>query len=246
MKLYSELSTKVLVDLDLQFDAQITPDELAGYFNDAIGEAEAAIHKLNCEEDYFLTRAPLYLQAGVSEYELSCLAPNLYAQKLRGVIYAKGGLIYPIKRIRRYRQFLKAADLEAHGSATRLAYMLVNDITDPATNDPTNVMVFYPTPAESGEVGKIWYIRAANRVPMPSVVTQVVADKTKIDIPAFESFIMASVKRDCLSKKGDPRYDIWEAKAASLKQDMVNTLTPQVVDDDDTIQPDLSLYEEMN
>ncbi len=40
---YSEMKAKVLADCDIQDELFITPDELIGYFNDALNEAEAEI-----------------------------------------------------------------------------------------------------------------------------------------------------------------------------------------------------------
>lgn len=75
---YSQLSTNLLSELDLQDETFITPNELLAYFNEGLSKVEAQIHTIY--EDYFLTSAPYPIVNGVISY---ALPPDIYAQKIR-------------------------------------------------------------------------------------------------------------------------------------------------------------------
>lgn len=161
---YQEMKAKVLGDLDLYDETFISPNEVAGYFNEATSEAGAEIHDLN--QDYFLTRFYMPLVAGTQSY---ALPTNIYANKIRGIVYANGSLIYEVKKLRRRGLFEAIANIQAYGSADYYNYILANHVPGQAT------LELYPTsrdtailPPTTGSFTPIilWYLRNVARVPM--------------------------------------------------------------------------------
>lgn len=223
---YASVRDKVERELDLQEETFILPEELMGYCNDAIDEAEAEIHKLN--EEYFLNDAPLALVQGEDEYDLPA---DIYADKIRGIIYSSGDLQYEIKRVKTSKKFRIIADIQQYGASNYYGYFL--------KNPPGGVkLVLLPASRETSSlVATIWYIRNAARVTV---------ETDEIDIPEFVNFIYAYMKWMCYFKEGHPNTP--DALAALEKQRalMTQTLTDAVPDDDNAIEMDMSSYQDMS
>ena len=161
---FLEASTKVLTDFDLLDETWVSPNELGGYFNEGIKEAEAEI--IGTREDYFKTKYYIPFVAGVGQYPLPY---NIYGNKIRGVIYANGSVIYPIKQYRRRFQFEDVALTDQYGQADDYRYILLNDIPGQAVFD------MHPVARETAVLAPqaslfapaiMYYIRHAQRVPM--------------------------------------------------------------------------------
>ena len=238
---YQEVEAKVRLDLDLQDeDNFVQNDEFAGYANEAIDIAEAEILKLS--EDYFLTPANLTLVAGTSDY---ALPTNIYAQKIRSLIYKNGPKIYPVKRIRDPELFYKREELNYYStSETEYGYMLLN-----AVEQEQAKISLSPIPQESGQYLRLWYIRNAQRIPLttdsgaPTRATQLA---TVIDIPEWVGFVIQYMKWRAMLKEMSPFAKTAEATMLELKKNMVETLSNRVVDNDDTIPPAIDFYVEHN
>jgi hypothetical protein len=155
---YAEVKAKVLQDLSMEEESFIHQDELVGYCNDAIDAAEADI--LTLHQDYFRRSRFLDLVSGTSAY---ALPSDIYANKIRGVVYANGTDIYPVDKIRdNENAFLEMAQISQGGANDRYRYDIQN--TD---SDTDRQFVLYPTSREtSSTVMKLWYIRNANRIPL--------------------------------------------------------------------------------
>ncbi len=240
---YQEVKQKVEADLDLLDETFITPDEMVGYCNEAIHEAESEILTIN--EDYFLNSTPLSLVQGQSTYTLP---NNIYAQKIRGLEYVNNGIIYPIRRIRGQEKFDLAAMIQNFGQTDDYMWYPIN----PTAGVQSQIMLFPPS-RETGAFVTLWYLRVANKVPTafergikptdPNDNTQLT---TVLDIPEFTTFIIDFMKAKCMLKDGDPRLDAQLTALANQRKMMVDTLTQQVPDNDDTIPIDLSFYREMS
>jgi hypothetical protein len=221
---YAQIKAKVESDLDLQDETFIEPDEMLGYANEAIDEAEAEIHTL-CE-DYFRTKDTLTLVAGQAEYDLPT---DIYALKLRAVKYNNGANRYTVTKIS------KQSDLETVdevNSGDLFRYTINNSSADGFKQ------VFYPTPSSSNAGAYVtrWYIRNANRL---------VDDTDECDIPEFVSFIIAFMKEQCLAKeRGGVAPPEAIRKTELQRKLMIETLTNMIPDGDNLIEADLSLYEE--
>lgn len=81
---FSQLKTKLQNDMDLINEPFIQDEELVGYMNEAIKDAQTAIHNLGIEGGYFLTPACLNL---VSNQQAYSLPSDIYANKIMGMFF---------------------------------------------------------------------------------------------------------------------------------------------------------------
>lgn len=222
----AQIIDKVELDLDLQEETLITPAEMQGYLHDAIADCEAIIHSI--DEDYFLRSRALSVVSGTRRVALPA---DIYASKIRGMIYNDGSKRYPIKRIRTYQEFETMVELDTNTSSEdELRYVLVND------DATTDVQIeFHPPPSiTSASIITLWYLRDAARP---------VADSDLCDIPEFINYIYAHMKRACMAKEALGLAPP-EAHADVQRQEtrMKNTLKNRTPDNDSEIQLDLSHY----
>jgi hypothetical protein len=227
-KTYSDIATKIKNDLDLIDESFITPAELMGYCNEAIDNAEAEI--LTLSEDYFLTKATINLVAGQDSYDLPS---DIYANKIRGLIYSSNGLIYKLHRIRELDRFEEVAWIKQYASSDPRYQFL---ITNPAAGYPK--LVLYPTPAASATAPiTVWYIRNAKRITTGTDL---------VEIPEFGRYIEQFMKVRCYEKEGHPNLDYAVAQLEKYYQQMVSTLREMVPDYDNEIEQQLNPYQEMS
>lgn len=175
---YQEASTKLITDQDLQdlnllavqpatlqgSGGFITPNELVGYFNEGIEEAEAEILKL--DEDYLLTSAPVPLITGQAQFALPY---NLYGYKLRGIMYSNGTTIYEVRKFKRKSKFLEIAYAQQYGVSDDYRYFLTNDSPGQAFMNllpPSRETAVLAPNASPFTPMKYWYIRQAQRIPL--------------------------------------------------------------------------------
>jgi len=226
---YPTLATiraKIEQDLDLEEELFIPQNEILGYINEAIDEAEANIHTLY--EDYFLTSANLALVTGTSDY---ALPTNIYANKLRGIQYANGSTIFKIRQLRDNERFESAALINLSQATDFYRYMLINDSAAGGI-----ILRLFPSSRETSATNvTIWYLRNANALS---------AETDKCDIPEFINFIYQYVKVRCYEKEGHPNLGVALTRLDQQKQLMVETLTSMVPDGDNTIEQDLTYYQE--
>lgn len=220
--------SKVESDLDLQEETIITDSEMSGYLNEAISDCEALIHTIY--EDYFLTKVSLPLVLGQSLYTIPA---NIYASKIRGIVYRNGPISFKIKRIHPMDEFEEVSDLDyLPDSNPEYKYLLVNN----TNTDGVQIELHPPSQETSLTNVTVWYLREA---------TQLSADADVCDIPEFINYIFAHMKKSCMAKEtlgvAPP-----EAVAALEKQEqkLINTLTNRTPDNDNEIPADLSHYEE--
>lgn len=230
---WDQISAKMMSELDiLPGDDAFDDDELREYANDGIDEAEALIHTLNA--DYFLTKHPTDdgtdFEDAVDEYALPA---DIYAMKIRKVIFYEGSEVYEIKRCRTLDQFLnyRAARQESTNTDNRnLTYFIVNA----TSGDPR--IKFSPVPTATGAF-EIWYLRQANRL----------EDNEDIcDIHEFVSFVFDFISERVWFKRaaGSARHQTAALKLEGTRQRMVDTLQEMVVDADNEVEPDASFYRE--
>lgn len=173
---FEEAQNKLLEDLDLQDETFISPTEMVGYFNDAIQDAESEIQNLTLAPDYFLTSKPLPLVTGQSEM---VLPSNIYANKIRSVVYQNGAIIYPITKLKSLSEFLDVAFGQQFGQADDYRYLLKNDepgqirmLLTPVSRDQALLPPPLPYPEAFTPVvnipALIWYVRSAQRMPIPT------------------------------------------------------------------------------
>lgn len=224
---YAEVRDKIERDLDLQEELFISPEELLSYCNEAIDEAEAEIHTLS--DFYFETKYQIPLVQGQSVY---ALPSDMYAHKIRKIIYSASDDLYPVERIAHSNKFEIIADIQQNGSSDDYRYSLEHDATEGMQ------LVLYPASREtSSTLMTLWYIRNAARIEEETDV---------IDIPEFINFIYQYMRWRCYEKEGHPNTQ--EALAALERQRtlMVQTLSEMVPDNTGNIEQDMSFYWEMS
>lgn len=223
---YADMKAKLQNDLDLQDEEMIQPAEMLAYFNDAVREAESEI--LGIYEDYFLAQTDIPLTEGVDLYPLP---DNIYATKIRGLVYHNGPLIYPVSRIRDWKKFITMVTADYYTNTTQdYRYMIMN----PSAADGVQLKLVPPSRETSVDHLTLWYIREANRL---------VYDTDVCDIPEFVSFIYAHVKVSCRKKEFNgfcPQED--RDQLEFQRKLMVDSLTAMVPDADTEIEKDLSSY----
>lgn len=224
---WAMIRDKIERDLDLQAEIFMDDTELLAYANEAIRESEAEIHDIY--EDYFLSRAALTFVSNQEEYDLPA---DLYAHKIRRIIYKNGTKTYSIDRIKDWKKFEEYALESINKSSTTYNYFLIN-----ATPGSPKILLT-PPGKEDGAFATIWYLRKANRL----------VDLTDIcDIPEFINFVLQYIKVRCYEKEqGNPNLQKAMADLEQQRGQMTSTLSSMVPDAANEIEPDLSGYTEMS
>jgi hypothetical protein len=223
---WNEIKTKIENDLDLQDEDFISTNELLGYANEAIDEAEAEIHTLY--EDYFLTQLPIGMVNNQDKYDLPS---NIYGMKIRKLMYQNGASVYPIPRLKDSRKIETYQENNVVGAGTLYSYFIDNS----TAGSPK--IVITPMPYETGAFLTIWFLRNANRL---------VNVLDICDIPEAISFILQYMKVRCYEKEGHPNLAKAMGDLEQQRGQLSNVLSSMTADGDNKIEPDLSAYAEMN
>jgi hypothetical protein len=223
---YGQLKAKVNLDLDLEDEQFIQPEEMLGYFNAGIDEAESEIHSIY--EDYFLDDSTVDLVLNQEFYDLPS---NIYANKIRAVTYVNGDDIYPVNKLKSSTRFQLIQEMKTTDGTSDYRYTIKNKAS---FSKP--MMQLVPKSRESGASRLfIDYIRNANRM---------IDDSSICDIPEFSEFVIQYVKCKCYEKEGHPNLPLAQAELERLRRNMIDTLSNMVPDADTTMEMDVSHYEE--
>lgn len=224
---WSEIRTKVERDLDLESETFITPEELLGYANEAIDEVERQV--LTLCEDYFLSRSTISLVSGTEEYSLPA---NIYANKIRQIVYRNGQDVWKIKRIRDWDKFsIYESEKTNTSNSSYYGFFLLNSVAGAPK------LLLAPTPLESGPYLQVWYIRNANELCL---------DTDVCDIPEAVHYVMAYMKVKCHEKDMNPNLGKAVADLALQREDTMKTLAEMFPDNENTLEADTRLYDDMN
>jgi len=230
----NQIIQRVKDELDLQEETFIDDPELLTYCNAAIDRAEQQV--IGIHVDYFLTYALLTLVNGTREYPLP---ENIYAHKIRRIIYENGSRIYTINRLRDWKKFENMAIEDVNGSSLTYEYFLVNR----AAGFPKINMV--PRPRETGEFVTVWYCRQANRFNTANIND---ADNV-LDIPEAFNYVVEFVKMKCDIKEKRSQGQIQTGQYPEVALEMsefLGVIQESVPDADNAIEADYSSYEEMS
>lgn len=225
---YAEIKDKVQKDLGIEQEEFVVESELIGYCNEAIDEAEAEIHTIY--EDYFLARGTIDFVQGT---ELYSLPTDIYANKIRGIMFKNNGIVYPLDQIRFSDKFEDIMVNQEFNDSSRYRYLLLNS----SATDGVQIQVV-PAPRDNitGAL-TIWYLRNANRI---------VDDTSLCDIPEFVHFVIQYIKLRVYEKEGHPNMQLAARLVDQQRRQMVSTLTNMIPDGDNEIEQDLSFYEDMS
>jgi hypothetical protein len=213
-----ELKTKVQNDLDLQDETFITPTEMMGYCNEAIDDAEAEI--IGIYSKYLETNSTVSLVSGTADYTLPT---DIYATKITKLYYDDGAKKYSVKPLKNLDElpYVQVGDI--------YRYRIVNSSASGLQ------LRLFPTPQETSTSLNIWYIRNANRV---------AADTDSLDLPEAANYIMQHIKLRCYEKEGNPKQAKAQQDKAEAKQLMIATLEDMVPDENNTVEPEMSFYDD--
>lgn len=236
LKTFQSIFEEIQTAGDIEAEELVSEAETVLFINEAIDLIEAEIHKLNVEDDYFLVSTPVSLVAGTSEY---ALPSDIYASKIRGIVYKDGNnRTYQVKRLRGRNVFERAINSNINVSNTEwYSYLLMNNVS--ATGDGRK-MKFYPTPYETGSLLTMWYVRNAASCPGD----QATRTTNVCDIPEFYSIIVAYAKMKIFQKELNPQADIATTEFQMKLQSMKETLASMVEDTDNLVDMDFSFYGE--
>jgi len=223
---WAEIKSKVKADLDIEGETFVRAAELLGYANEAIDEAEAEIHALY--EDYFLTSAQIAITSGTEEYDLPS---DIYAHKIRRIIYNNGSSVYTVNRVRDWHKFETKAISDNFASSDLYQFFIKNA----TAGSPKIVLV--PKARDTGSFLTVWYIRNANRLAI---------DADLCDIPEFINYIFKKISSLVYTKEGHPNMVKSDMDLVQEKQRMLGVLAQMVPDAENEIEIDTSFYEEMN
>ena len=229
---FSVIKAKVREDLGLEQETFVSDTELMRYCNEAIDDCESTI--LTTYEDYFLDYANIALVSGTSLYSLPS---NIYATKIRGIVYNDGSLTYEIKRLRpraNYNRFVEIANAVNNANTDDdYKYIIVNRTATAGVQ-----LKLVPAAQEtSSDHVEVWFIRNANKI---------TAESDYCDIPEFISFIYQFIKCKCYEKEGHPNLEVAMIERERLRKEMVETLSNMIIDENTEIDKDITFYEEMN
>lgn len=219
----SDLNTKFGNDYDITDENFVNLQELVGYINEAIDDAETAIHTMHHEDKYFLVPSTFSWVSGTQDY---VLPTDIYGNKIRLIQYVNGSIIYPVTRLK------KLDEIPYIQSSEDYRYLIIN-----TTAGGVKVR-FYPTPSETSTNARIWYVRNMKR--MSTSLT----DVTNIcEVPECVNFVYQHVRRS-LAKK-TRRADMIQMEDGSLTQQynlMLDALKDMTVEENNLIPFDLSSY----
>lgn len=229
---YAELSTKIKRETDTEAEDFIQPDELLSYVNEAIDEAEKHVHTFSMEADYFLAVQLYDLTAGQQFLDLP---DDIYAHKIRSLMYENNSLIYQIKRFRGQNLFETVANAEHYtNTGDYYKYILQNDGNDNTTPAPKIRLIPTARSTES-QVIRLWYIRNARRM----------SDDTDVmDIPEAAQFVVKYCVYKIFAKEGHPNAEAAKIDLELERQSLMSTLETMAPDKDSVIVPDLTYYNE--
>jgi hypothetical protein len=229
MKTWTFLEIEEQIDKELALHGEDFVDsaEKKSYINQAIDEAEAEIHKLGAENEYFLSKKTIPMTIGQTEFSLPT---DIYANKILSFVFDDGINKYEVKRIHGAHRFERLTWISPQEP---YRYLILN------TGPLSNKIVLYPASRETALAYlTIWYIRNANRI---------VEDTDICDIPEFMNFIVSYAKAKCLAKEyggimpPDAILDMQRNKKL-----MIETLQEMVPDEANQIELDLDFYTNHN
>lgn len=226
---FGDLNTQLKKELDLEGEEFIAPDELMGYWNHAVAIAISHIATLGLKDKYFLSRVNLNLVTGQEEIDLP---PDLYLNKLKGIIYVNGAVFYEVEPLVDSGLFETYEYLKQFQGTDDYQYIITHTIPG------QEKLVLVPKSRET-LVGalKAWYTREPQRY---------TDDDDVCDMPEITyEFLHAYVKEQCYAKESHVNYEGAKADRQEKEQLMQSVLSGQI--DNKKVsksEMDLTVYQE--
>lgn len=228
-KTFGELKLKVQRETDTEAEEFVTSAEIQSYFQDAVNECAAHIHKLGLEDIYFQSRKKYDIVIGQQEFELP---PDIYAMKISALTFSGNGKVFPIHRMKGPKRFAIMAEMEQFNeNGDWYEYQILN--TSP---DEMPVIEIWPPSKDQGQNFVVmYYIRQP---------IQIVDDNSKVDIPEFYSFVVSYVKWKIYQKEGSVLISEAKEELDRNRELMLATLAEMTPDYDSHIEGDRTAYQE--
>jgi hypothetical protein len=233
-KTFAQIRAKVERELDTEVEEFVQPQEFIEYVNDGIAMAEAEIHKLGLEDEYFLSKYTLSLVQGQEDYPLPAA---IYMNKIRAVTYRFGTTIYTIERMRGPDKFENLEHINQYNSITDYYKYLIRN--DSAAAGVTLQLV--PPARETNPAAvRLWYIRECNK--------WTTDENMFCDLPQIAmQFLYQYCKYRIYEKEvGHPNMLSAKEDLGSIRATMIETMEQMVADDNNEITRDLSNYQDMS
>lgn len=235
-KTFGQIKLKVERELDIEVEEFVQPDEFIEYVNDGISMAEAEIHKLGLEDEYFLTKYTLPLTVGQEDFTLPT---PIYMNKIRSIVYSNGSTIYTIERLRGPEKFENLARINQYNTITDYYKYLVRN--DSATGGV--VLQFVPPSREAlTSAVTVWYIRECSKWSVTDTSGTGTCDLPQIAM----QFLYQYVKYRVYEKEGHANMGDSKETLAAIKATMLSAMEQMVADDNNELIKDLSSYQDMS
>lgn len=220
---------KIERDMDLEEEEFIQPEEMTEYINDAITIVESHMNTMGLRDQYFLTRTTLDLVVNTADY---ALPTNLYADKIKEVVYSNGATIYRILPMTMDRSAEEIEHLNRFSSTEYYQYRIRRDTSS------SNAFQLIPKSRETATgVVIIEYFRDLERVS---------DDADLVEVPSIAlQYIYQYVKVKVYEKESHSNYPSAALELSKLEELMLSTLQEQLADNENNkVELDKSLYDE--
>lgn len=230
-KTKAQVVTKIELDLDLEEEEFIQPNEMTGYINDAITIIEAHLTTMGLRDRYFYKRTTLSLTSGTADY---ALPTDLYEDKIKEVVYSNGATIYRVNLLDNDNTEEEIEHLNRFSTTEYYQYRI--------RSDSSTQKYFQLVPASretASNVIIIGYFRDLLRVSV---------DADLVEVPEIALlWLYQYVKVKVYEKESHANYGASLAELEALEETMLSTLQGQVADSGNTkLDMDKSIYEEMS
>lgn len=230
-KTKAQVVTKIQRDLDLEEEEFIQTEEMTEYINDAITIVESHINTLGLRDQYFLTRTTLSLVVNTADY---ALPTNLYADKIKEVIYSNGATIYRVLPMTMDRAAEEIEHLNRFSTTEYYSYRIRRDTSS------SNAFQLIPKSRETAsDVIVIEFFRDLERVE---------DDSDLVEVPEIAlQYLYQYVKVKVYEKESHANYPTAVMELGKLEELMLSTLQNQLEDNENNkIELDKSIYEEIS
>lgn len=228
---YEALREKIEKDLDIEEEEFVQTEELMAYFNDAIRQAEAHIHKLGLEDIYFLNYDTPSLVSGTADY---AMPTDIYLNKIINCVYNNGSKVFEVKELKGSQRFVDKALIENDNNSDPVYQYLLKHATAAAGTK----WVLIPESQETSTYITRWYIRKAQTM---------ASDASVCDLPEVcYNFLYAYVTWRVWAKEGDGRAEPSKMILDEQRDLMISTLAEMTPDSDNQMEMDLSSYDDMS
>lgn len=227
---FGDLSQQVQMELDIQDEEFIQPQELINYFNSGITIIESEIVKLGCKEKYLQTEDFISVVAGQQDYNLP---DDIIEEKIRKIVFRDNTNIYTLKPFKEEQAYEAEDVARLYSSNDYYQYQLYKIGEDPV------LRIIPPAYQSVTDAIRIIYFKDLNRYD---------DDDTNCDIPAVcYEYLLSYVRYRVYMKETHVNMASEAQILEGLTQLMRETLQNQVADPDmDLVDLDLSHYEEMS